>query len=116
MGKIVIRSSEALYECYKAYMSWIEAGAEGDSFIRTEGLCEQFLEHMTHSRGYDTGIRVVREIQRAFKRAGLDICFPFNNPNRRRSSYEKETCTGTCHLNPDRIAWVRARIEDGISE
>lgn len=54
------------------------------------------------------------ELTDQFKAAGLDPVAPFNNGSIR--DYLNEAAEGECHLNDERIAWVRSRIKDFINK
>lgn len=96
--------SEALKEFYAAYAEWLDAGApQAKPFVRNNGLCLNLLLKMPLP--YEETNAAFEEMSEQFHEAGLDTLFPFDT----REEYH--TCDNM-HLNPRRIAWVRAHAEE----
>lgn len=98
-------TKQVLRDFYVAYAVWLDRGANSGEFLRGEGLCANLFDYCTRL-GIETEPAQI-ELHRSFKRAGLSAYLPFD------SSYEYESDNKRCHLNPRRVAWVRARIAEG---
>lgn len=82
----------------REWLEWSEAGApEHRAFMRHNGLC-------VTARIYDsfTGTKVKDDLRKAFK--GL-FKYPFG-----KEEYAERLEAHTQHLDPNRLAWVRANI------
>jgi hypothetical protein len=92
--------SKPLTVFYRSYYRWLLNGApDGKPYYRCWGLCTNLTEK------YKLTGHIHTEMVMQFNRAGLDSLTPFNHP--RRVSYSYETATNICHLNPERIEWVK---------
>lgn len=93
--------SPELKSFYLAYNAWLEEGApEGQPFSRETGLCSNLEQ-------FD--VSLLAELQTQFS-AGNFVreIFPFNPV---AGSYDAEYKAGLCHLNPERIAWVKEMVK-----
>lgn len=103
--------SEYLTNFYCAYAEWLVFGApDGQPFDRGYGLCGNLCQYICE-RTEDRSLRVdvQDEMREQFLAAGLHACYPFS-PNvgfGRMHFYDTECGRDECHLNKDRIAWVR---------
>lgn len=90
---------KALQDFYIAYGVWLDRGApDGEPFWRNEGLCDNWIGQGIHKSG--------RALAMQFAQAGRDRHYPFGGAG----VFDDEEWLETMHLNPIRIAWVRARI------
>lgn len=95
---------QTLKDFYRAYADWLDAGApQGKPFVRNNGLCLNLLLKMP--RSYEETNAAFEEMTEQLCEAGLDTLFPFDT----REEYSK---CDNMHLNPRRIAWVRAHVEE----
>lgn len=101
--------SELLKAFYLYYSVWLDDGATNmEPFSRNSGLCWNFMGTDLHPEfNVDRRNTLYSELSQQFEAAGLNINFPFNQD----SLYSDEVYSGTCHLNPKRIAWVRNQVE-----
>lgn len=89
---------KTLKEFYQAYAAWLDAGApEGQPFDRGYGLCDNLYDQYYCHRG------LMNEMRGQFKKAGLDIDYPFGGSE----VFEDETDNSTMHTNPLRVQWVK---------
>ena len=100
------KSSPELLAFYREWLAWAESGAPSDKpFSRRVGLCT----NMIYSQHIPAGERKYYELDRQLKEAFSDgRCILFGGLER----YDQDARDGTMHLNPERLAWVRARIAD----
>lgn len=102
-----IYSSPKLLEFYKW---WRDTNA---TITHHEGLCV-VLQVWSKDEGYEGSKQLCREMRSQFAQARLDDVFPFNIWH--SSSYQRDTMLSAMRQNPNRIAWVKARIEDGTKK
>lgn len=102
-----IHSSPKLLEFYKW---WRDTNA---TITHHHGLCVVLMA-WTDGEGPETVGRLCREMKHQFEEAGLDENLPFNNGN--FISFNREVMTSSMRQNANRIAWVKARIEDGTKK
>lgn len=108
-----IQSSAALLKFYKEWLEWQEQGGNGAhrTFMTWAGLCPQLRDWVVYDA--KMGVLASRELRYELKSqfitAGLDRSYPFTTER----GYEQEAEKNTAHLNPVRVAWVKARIADG---
>lgn len=96
--------SQTLTNFYRAYLAWVEAGAPEKNeheFKRRIGLCSN-LHWFTFPNDFP-----LEEMTRQFAAAGLDSFHPFS----RSIEYRDEKVAGTCHLNNNRMSWVREHAQ-----
>lgn len=106
----ISKSSAQLHAFYKAYAKALEDGCWINLAGRHAGLCQNlFMWLMGKDLNFDHFRNIEREMHKQFNAAGLSYVFPFNPDN---DDYQGEAKAHTCHLNPQRIAWVFDRIQD----
>lgn len=95
--------SNELKEFYRAYKSWLDAGATNHQpFKRDSGLCANINVFCKSSILYlDVELSIFKEMTRQFRQAGLSSDFPFG-----MLQYCGESRSETQHLNPRRVKWV----------
>lgn len=101
--------SQSLTNFYNAYAEWLEANApEHPVFDRGSGLCLQLLRYCIDF-GVDVDARHAHmdEFTEQLTQAGLCDRYPFDIDDQ---SYLSSSRRMTCHLNPNRIAWVREHV------
>lgn len=92
--------SEKLKTFYRVYAAWLDAGAPEDCpFSRVYGLCSNLCSWI----GFEVGL--YEEMDNQFRKAGLDTNYPFD-------THEEYIVCYNMHLNPARVAWVRAHAEE----
>lgn len=101
-------SSKTLFEFYCDWLDWTKA--QDDRFYKGYGLCTSLsLYAEQHFQGDHTQEKAVsEEMRRQFLYAGLSELYPFPN-------FHNEHNSESMHLNPERLAWVKARINEYIS-
>lgn len=103
--------SEELLTFYRTYLAWLEAGApEGEPFTRCTGLCTNLYDFydMGESERYEP---VLDEMHEQFYHKGLVMVLPFNS---NFGKYTLEAEKSRCHLNVDRVNWVKERVAEEI--
>lgn len=96
-----IKSSPDLLAFYKAWLAWAEKDAPHlNVFSQSHGLCSNLDLFCEHSGPID-------EMNVQFTSAGLDNFHPFGYYD-----YVHHRICATMHLDPNRLAWVKARIAD----
>lgn len=101
-------TKQVLRDFYVAYGAWLDTGANSGEFLRGEGLCANLFDYCTRL-GIETA-PVQTELHKSFKLAGLSTSLPFNS---HKTNHEYQRNNDLCYLNPMRVAWVRASIEEG---
>lgn len=102
---MIMVSSPYLLDAYKAWLSWAEVGApewNEYGFSKVFGMCSTFERF-----GRFPYVDIRTEMKNQFKQAGLDVIHPFGFSN-----YMIRKKNETQHLDPVRLAWVRARIKE----
>lgn len=108
---VEIRSSTTLYNFYVQYLHRVQNEAGVDKYHREHGLCFALRHYFYLSGAMEVEYHeLYNEMLDQFNRAGLQLIYPFSSCE---DDYEDEVCRGECHLNPQRIEWVKARIKDG---
>lgn len=106
--------AERVMRYYIEYARWLDEGAPESScsrsvkvikFYRGTGLCSNLELYAAH-KAIDA-CPLVGYMYRQFEQAGLDMAFPFNQDG---YDYGSEAKQRICHLNPERLAWVRAHL------
>lgn len=103
--------SEELLTFYRTYLAWLEAGAsEGEPFTRCTGLCSNLYDFydMGESERYEP---VLDEMHEQFYHKDLVMVLPFNSDF---GKYTLEAEKSRCHLNVDRVNWVKERVAEEI--
>ena len=105
-----MKTSEELMEFYKKYLTWIENGAPyGKPFLPNCGLCANLFDYV-HEGNYNPIITtLLDEMHAQFYYKGLNPELPFNEDY---DAYVLESDADACHLNVDRINWVKDRIAE----
>lgn len=94
---------KTLTDFYRDYAAWMDSGApNGDVFRQNRGLCT-CLSRWCAANGINEYLNVDMNWQ--FVSANLDSIYPFNGGD--HQGYSREVRKNACHLNPERIAWVR---------
>lgn len=101
-------TKQVLRDFYVAYGAWLDGGAKSGEFLRGEGLCANLFDYCTRL-GIETA-PAQTELHKSFKLAGLSTSLPFNA---NKTNHEYQRNNDLCYLNPLRVAWVRARIDEG---
>lgn len=97
---------QQLYGFYIAYDLWLSNGAKpGGVFSRNYGLCANLFDYLT-SIGASSEA-ALEQLHADFRSAGLNEVLPFNESN---GHYHEEKRNNMCHVNPARMAWVRAQM------
>lgn len=113
--RIVIKSSPTLHAMYVDWLAWAEACAPsepsplGFGYYPSLGLCYAARCFADNCWGV-IDVLEEYEMRGQFVAAGLDPVYPFGEEEFHHRS------GGTQHEDPNRLAWVRARIADGIEE
>jgi hypothetical protein len=104
--------SELLHQFLSAYIAWVDEGApHGDPFARDRGLCSNFEDWMFgQCLSYEIGDREINDLSKLFASEGLDRGVPFGG----LELYLDERDAHVLHLNPARIAWVRAKLAQPV--
>lgn len=98
--------SELLTSFYRAYQDWINAGAPNHKpFRRDKGLCFNLFNFCRDNHLSDTAVS--NEMNRQFKNAGMNYTIPFS----KYSSYHVEVRTSQCHINKERLTWVKDHLQ-----
>lgn len=104
--------SYTLSQFYAEYLAWVDAGAyDHPVFDCDSGLCLQLDRHIKATGGSYTA---TDEMEKQFVNAGLCDVLPFNGGylagNGNLGRYIEECKDHVCHINEERIAWVRNRV------
>jgi len=83
------------------WLAWVERGApEGKPYWRRYGLCTGLRENAPYSLAREMGDHLARDLGNRY--------FPFGN-----DEYLAAKSEATQHLDPNRLAWVRAKLAEG---
>lgn len=94
-----------LVKFYQSYWDWVNKGAPDlEPFARNLGLCSN-LCYCVYSFYACQDIKKAMKLQ--FTEAGLNRTFPFGE-----EEYDMHGMDETMHKDPNRLAWVRARLQD----
>lgn len=100
--------TERLAKFLSAYLAWVDSGAHTESFTRRKGLCSNFHHYLF---GVCQTMDEIEEeddkLKDLFISDGLDSEFPFGGEELYFEEIEREIV----HLNPERLAWVRSKVE-----
>lgn len=106
-------------EFLKAYKQWIDDGApeEHPIFVRWSGLCFNMQQYAECKIDDDDEVQdALSTLRYRLDMLFNDASFPFNRGD--SAHYDTEGVQlEECHLNPDRIAFVKAeikRLENGL--
>lgn len=98
--------SELLTSFYRAYQDWINAGAPNHKpFRRDKGLCFNLSNFCRDINVEDKAVS--KEMNLQFKDAGLSGTIPFC----KYSAYHVEVRTSQCHINKERLTWVKDHLQ-----
>ena len=104
MANIAISSPELL-RFYSEWLNWVDNGAPNlKPFYRGDALCAS-LWYVPYT--YESRRALKKELRAQFADAGLDESFPFGE-----DAWDEASLHRTMHADVNRIAWVRARIQD----
>ncbi|HAV8733729.1 TPA: hypothetical protein JLP07_002621 [Escherichia coli] len=105
MQEIKENIRQQLYGFYIAYDLWLKNGAKpGGVFSQNYGLCANLFDYLTL---IGTPCEAALEqLHTDFRSAGLNEALPFNEG---KEHYHEERGHNMCHMNPARVAWVRAQ-------
>lgn len=103
---------QQLYGFYIAYDLWLSNGAKpGRAFSRNYGLCSNLFDYLT-SIGTSSEA-ALEQLHADFRSAGLNEALPFNES---KGHYYEEQRNNMCHMNPARVAWVRAQMVQAVPD
>ncbi|WP_240754870.1 hypothetical protein [Escherichia coli] len=106
MQEIKENIRQQLYGFYIAYDLWLSNGAKpGGVFSQNYGLCANLFDYLTLI-GAPTEA-ALEQLHTDFRSAGLNEVLPFNES---KGHYYEEKGNNMCHMNPARVAWVRAQM------
>ncbi|WP_244606782.1 hypothetical protein [Escherichia coli] len=106
MQEIKENIRQQLYGFYIAYDLWLSNGAKpGGVFSRKYGLCANLFDYLT-SIGVPSEA-ALEQLHADFRSAGLNEVLPFNES---KGHYYEEKGNNMCHMNPARVAWIRAQM------
>lgn len=97
--------SELLTQFYRAYAGWLDAGAPRlplTIFSRDSGLCRNLRLWLNNVGKLDYYRSLRREMEEQF--SPMNVLYPFNGNS---WAYQNEREAEKCHLNEQRIKWVR---------
>lgn len=96
---------QQLYGFYIAYDLWLSNGAKpGGVFSQNYGLCANFFDYLILIGAPCE--EALEQLHADFRSAGLNEALPFNEG---KEHYHEERGHNMCHMNPARVAWVRAQ-------
>jgi len=101
----------ALNDFYRAYKDWMDRGSiVNEDFSRRFGLCTS-LSNYLYTQGYtkETRREAAVMMKESFIAAGLSEQYPFNDYH---GKYVQECMYDSTHRNPQRIAWIEARVAE----
>lgn len=97
---------QQLYGFYIAYDLWLSNGAKpGGVFSQSYGLCASLFDYLTLIGAPCE--EALEQLHADFRSAGLNEALPFNES---KEHYHEERGHNMCHMNPARVAWVRAQM------
>lgn len=101
-----------LQQFFKQYLAWVEADCPGNTFVQDAGLCWNLRRWLrTQLVINDSEWRDVCEFLKVDMLHGED--YPFNQNNYGvppMALYDAEAEREAAHLNPQRLAFVRAVV------
>lgn len=102
-----------LVQFLKDYMEWVNTGADKSHtvFNRHSGLCLQIDNYMKEQ---DLSVVNTAIVKKDFRRLLFNTCsgkltYPFNKNG---TAYIKEALSGKCHVNKQRINWVKEQLDN----
>lgn len=96
---------QQLYGFYIAYDLWMSNGAKpGGVFSQNYGLCANLFDYLILIGAPCE--EALEQLHADFRSAGLNEALPFNEG---KEHYHEERGHNMCHMNPARVAWVRAQ-------
>ncbi|EOL9207746.1 hypothetical protein ACNJ62_004086 [Escherichia coli] len=96
---------QQLYGFYIAYDLWLSNGAKpGGVFSQNYGLCANLFDYLILIGAPCE--EALEQLHADFRSAGLNEALPFNEG---KEHYHEERGHNMCHMNPARVAWVRAQ-------
>lgn len=103
---------QQLYGFYISYDLWLSNGAKpGGVFSKKYGLCANLFDYLT-SIGIPSEA-ALEQLHTDFRSAGLNEVLPFNES---KGHYYEEKGNNMCHMNPARVAWVRAQMVQAVPD
>lgn len=106
MQEIKENIRQQLYGFYIAYDLWLSNGAKpGGVFSQDYGLCANLFDYLTLIGAPSEA--ALEQLHADFRSAGLYEVLPFNES---KGHYYEEKENNKCHMNPARVAWVRAQM------
>lgn len=100
------QQSELLTTFYRAFLAFAETGENPHDFTPSTGLCSNLAKFLCK---IDADYTALEEMERQFKKAGLNNNYPFNSGSGR--NYDLEMEEGRAFFNADRMNWVRYRAQ-----
>lgn len=116
---------KTLTDYLQAYADWVAAGAPQEKpFYRQVGLCGNVLDYTLSLKGIgycdceaedeayreaeaEAGV-IEQSLKLRLHMKYKNTAFPFNGDF---AAYKVEASLDACHLNPERLAWVRSQLE-----
>jgi len=103
--------SQLLTQFYKEYLAWVQSGAPIDNvmhFSRRHGLCSNLINWSSTLGHYpEERYPIIWEMRAQFINADLSEAVPFNEID----DYFAEGRNNACHLNEQRINWVKRHVD-----
>lgn len=99
--------TQTMREFLTAWLAWAEDAADasdGIQFKKRTGLCSNITVFVGDFGEY---YPLLNELHSMLSFDGLNVTYPFDTED----SYELAFASRTQHLNPARLAWVRAKLE-----
>ncbi|AXH72680.1 MAG: hypothetical protein [Caudoviricetes sp.] len=104
-----MKQSRELTKFYNAYHDWLMNGAPiHDIFSRCAGLCHNLTLYCVRNK-IDKNFS--KQMGKQFEKAGLDKEYPFGE-----EQYINCFMNDTSHLDPNRIAWVKAHLTEEVNK
>lgn len=101
--------NEDLYQFFKEWLEWAESPKPEGRFSRRYGLClnlrYRYLPNYPpdHPRCFDLQTRLERLLEKDFGSSD----YPFGD-----EAYHHRSVKYTQHLDPNRLAWVRKKVQE----
>lgn len=112
MQEIKENIRQQLYGFYIAYDLWLSNGAKpGGVFSQSYGLCANLFDYLTLIGAPCE--EALEQLHTDFRSAGLNEVLPFNES---KGHYYEEKGNNMCHMNPARVAWVRAQMVQAVPD
>lgn len=97
---------ESLKQFYRDYLEWVNSGAitNDEPFTRHCGLCVSLISWCYMQDVSSLDLQMLKhEMKKQFIDASLNPAYPFGGVE----LYKSETLCGMCHMNEQRMNWVK---------